>query len=99
MRFLVDAYRYLILVFLALALTGASYGILTLFLRGEEAAPIAGVALVGAVSAIVFVVLSIGLIATFISIHDRLADIAFHMRSLAERREPIESFRHDKTEQ
>lgn len=98
MRFLVDAYRYLILLILGLALIGASYGVSTLFLGDGGTNPLSGAVLIGVIVAVVFVVLSIGLTATFISIHDRLADIASHMRSIAERMDASAYSKYDSAE-
>ena len=84
MRFIVDFYRYAIFAILALLIAGFAFLVLSLggpdgF--GEYSVAtilIVGTALIG------FIGLSLGLIATFISIHDRHAELVDEVRLMRE---------------
>ena len=82
MRFLVDLYRQLILFALAIGVIGASFLIFMLFQNsnGIQAAPYVIAAFAGLG---IFVLLGIGMTATVISMHDRLAEISDSLRQLA----------------
>jgi hypothetical protein len=83
MRFVVDLYRYVLLVLLALVIIGI---LLLTFaavdpngpFQGEYATP----AILAMLAAGVFLTLSIGGLAIVISIHDRHAEIADHIGEL-----------------
>lgn len=95
MRFLVDLYRVIVLGALALALIGGSYLVFTVAFEGDAPAELGIVAIAGLVAAAIWVVLAIGLIATFISIHDRLVELSDNSARIADSlgREP--SFHRD----
>jgi hypothetical protein len=95
MRFLVDLYRMIVLGALALALVGGSYLVFMLAFEGDTSPELSIFAIAGLVAAAVWVVLAIGLIATFISIHDRLVELADNSARIADSlgREP--SFHRD----
>lgn len=77
MRFLVDLYRVIVLAALAAGVILASYLIFSLFMHaGSWREELTGLALVAATAVGIAVVLAIGLVATFISIHDRLVSMA-----------------------
>ncbi len=77
MRFLVDLYRFLLLAALGLGVVAASYVVFALFMQNSAwKQEFGGLALIAVIVVGVLVILSIGLTATFISMHDRMADIA-----------------------
>lgn len=84
MRFIVDAYRIIILAFLAAALIGGSYLLFSVLLASDLQNSLSGWATLWFVMTAIVVILTIGITATFISIHDRLADIADHSRRMAD---------------
>lgn len=84
MRFIVDLYRFLILLFLAIGLISASYFAFALSFgpMADEPNKLAFVAALIVVA--IAVILGLGLTATFISIHDRIAEISNNTRKLAD---------------
>lgn len=82
MRFLVDLYRWLMLLALAIALVAGTWLGVSLAIGPLASAPQRFFYIAVLISTGIVVVLSVGLTATFISIHDRLMDIA---DTLAER--------------
>lgn len=84
MRFIVDAYRLIILAILAAALIGGSYLLFSVLLASDPQSQLGGWAIVWFLATAIVIVLTIGVTATFISIHDRLVDIADHSRRIAE---------------
>lgn len=82
MRFLVDLYRLLIFAGLAVGLIAGSYIVILSFGRAGSA-ELGGYALGLVVATAIIVVFGIGLTATFISIHDRLAEIAENSARIA----------------
>lgn len=84
MQFLVDLYRGLILLILALALIGGSwFGFVLAFgaLATDSQKPVYLAVLIGAG---VLIVLTLGITATFISIHDRIAEISRQIKRMAD---------------
>lgn len=78
MRFIVDLYRYVILAFCGIITIAAALLVFAALdpaspLRATEATPYALLAVFGL---IILLILSLGAIATLISIHDRHAEIA-----------------------
>ena len=84
MRFIVDAYRVILLGLLALALIGGSYFLFSARLADGPSGQYGGLALIWFLVSAMVVILTIGATATFISIHDRLAEIADHSRRIAD---------------
>lgn len=82
MRFLVDLYRVLILAGLAIALIAGSYLVLMSFGR-PGGAELGGYVLTMVIATAIIVIFGIGMTATFISIHDRLAEIADNSARIA----------------
>lgn len=85
MRFIVDLYRVLILLILAVALVFGSWLGASLIggpLASDPQRPYYATLLIGAV---ILTVLGFGITATFISIHDRIADIARYAERIADR--------------
>jgi uncharacterized membrane protein YeiB len=81
-RFLVDLYRLLLFAGLALALIAASYAVSLSF--GQSGSLALGGYVLGAVIAgAIFIIFGLGMTATFISIHDRLAEIANNSERIA----------------
>ena len=90
MRFLVDLYRVIVLAALAAGVILASYLIFSLFMNaGSWREELTGLALVAATAVGIAVVLAIGLVATFISIHDRLVNLAASADRIADSLERI----------
>ena len=84
MRFIVDFYRYAILAVLALIIAGFAYFLLSLNnLTDISGAPLTLVALSG-IGLIALLGVSLGFVATAISIHDRHIEIVEELRLLRE---------------
>ena len=87
MRFIVDFYRYAILAFFALVV--AAFVLLFIALVNGGSAPtetILPVAVAG-LAVLTLMTLSVGLIATFISIHDRHIELVEELRLMREQLE------------
>lgn len=82
MRFLVDLYRWLILLIIAAAIIGCSWFAFSQDLSAAN--PQRVLFIYGLVGAILVIVLGLGITATFISIHDRIAEIADQSRRIAD---------------
>lgn len=76
MRFLVDLYRWLILLVLAVALIAGSWLSASIAFGPLANDPQRMIYVAALIGAGIIIVLGLGITATFISIHDRLADIA-----------------------
>jgi hypothetical protein len=87
MRFLVELYRYLILLLLVLTVIAVSFGIAKFATSTDVATEITAGMIALAVLGAVFVILSLGITATFISMHDRLCDLASSTERLAQQME------------
>ncbi|KQM27922.1 MULTISPECIES: hypothetical protein [unclassified Sphingomonas] len=85
MRFLVDLYRWLILLVLAFGLIGGVWLGTALMFGPLATAPQRITYIAIAVGVAVTTILGLGVTATFISIHDRLADIADALNRAADR--------------
>ena len=83
MRFIVELYRVLVIGMLALAIIAASYIFFRVIQAPEMATGTGIYVLIACFTVAVFVILSMGITATFISIHDRLEDIANSAQTLA----------------
>ena len=84
MRFIVDLYRYIIFAALALLIIGTVYVVLELGRASGFNSPMFAGYIGGAIALFVIVVLSLGIMATFISIHDRHVEIVDELRALRE---------------
>lgn len=83
MRFIVDLYKLLIYVVLALLIIGVAIIVAEMMRAGGPANPAFGaIGVVGAVVTLIIVVLNLGILATFLSIHDRHAEIADTLREM-----------------
>jgi hypothetical protein len=82
MRFIVDFYRYVILAGIALMIVGLIYGTLVLATQRSEISQFSAPMLFIGVLVIGLVVMSLGMTATFISVHDRHAEIVDELRAL-----------------
>jgi hypothetical protein len=82
MRFIVDFYRYVILAGIGLMIVGVIYGALLLATQQSSISNVSGPALVLGILGIGLVVMSLGITATFISVHDRHAEIVDELRAL-----------------
>ncbi|THD37388.1 MAG: hypothetical protein E7773_05035 [Sphingomonas sp.] len=84
MRFIVDLYKLIIYIVLALIIIGVVLVIAELMKAGGTNPAFMGIYLYGIVSVLVTVVLFLGILATFISIHDRHAEIVDELREIAD---------------
>ena len=83
MRFIVDFYRYVILAGIALMIVGVVYVALELNSSDSPfASYTSGGWLALGIVAIALFVMSLGMVATFISLHDRHIEIAQEIRAL-----------------
>lgn len=83
MRFIVDLYRLLVLAAIAAALIVGAFVVFTVVLR-DGSGELGGLVAAGMIAGAIFLVLSIGLIAIVISMHDRMVDIADQSRRIAD---------------
>jgi hypothetical protein len=79
MRFIVDVYRYVILGGIALAIITVVYAALKV---GTISTAYGSTVLIGGAALIVITVMSLGITATFISLHDRHAEAVDELRAL-----------------
>jgi hypothetical protein len=84
MRFIVDLFRGLILLFLALVIIGASWLAFMIAFGSMANDPLKLAYIAGILGGAVAIILGLGVTATFISIHDRIAEISAHSRRVAE---------------
>ena len=89
MRFIVELYRLLILAILALAIISASFIIFKVAQNPDLTSGASAYVMVAVFTAAIFVILSIGITATFISMHDRLESIAKSVAAITESAEVI----------
>lgn len=89
MRFIVELYRLLILAILALALITASFVVFRVIQNPELTTGTSAYVMAAVFVAIVFMILSIGITATIISMHDRLASVAKSAASAADEMESV----------
>jgi len=90
MRFIVELYRLLVLALLAIGLIAASYLVSRILMSPEASAGTSGLAIVAVVTAAAFLILAIGITATFISIHDRIEELSQSVQTLvAQHEEPV----------
>jgi len=82
MRFIVDAYRIIILAVLALGLIIGSYLVFSAFLAGDGI--IGGATLLWFLWIAIVVILILGFLAVIISTHDRIAEISEQSRRIAD---------------
>ena len=83
MRFIVDFYRYVILAGIALMIVGVVYVALELSASDSPLASYSsGAWLAFGILAIALWIMSLGMVATFISLHDRHAEIVQEIRAL-----------------
>jgi hypothetical protein len=81
MRFIVDIYRYIIFAFCGLLIISAV--LLALFVATSSADPeIAAGVIIGAVAALLFLILNLGGIAIIVSLHDRHAELVDEARQI-----------------
>lgn len=85
MRFLVELYRYLILIFLVLTIVAVSFVVAKFAMSTGVENQMTGWMVAGSILGAIIVILSLGVTATFISMHDRLCDIATSTERLAAR--------------
>lgn len=85
MRFIVDLYRYLILLFCAGVLIALTLGILIVTGNHQLFATWGPVTIISVAVALVMLIVSLGGIATLISIHDRHAEGVEQLRRIADR--------------
>lgn len=85
MRFIVDLYRYIVFAALGLLIVLTVYGVLEAGRLGGFDNPMFGAYVAGAIALFVVVVLSLGMMATFISIRDRHVEIVDELRALRDR--------------
>jgi uncharacterized membrane protein YhaH (DUF805 family) len=83
MRFVVDAYRYIIIGFLVLIVVAISYAI-TMAYTADTSSDLTPLFLVYGAGLVTVMILGIGLTAVFISLHDRVAEIAIAIGRLAD---------------
>ena len=84
MRFIVDFYRYVILGGIGLSITFIVFVALQLWSSDVGAFGLTGVWLGVAAFVLAIFVMSLGITATFISMHDRHADLVGEVRALRE---------------
>lgn len=79
MRFIVDIYRYVILAGIAAAIIGVVFFGLKI---GTLSTGYRSAVLIGGGALILLAVMSLGITATFISLHDRHAELVAELRAL-----------------
>jgi hypothetical protein len=84
MRFLVDLYRGLILLILAIALIAGFYLGFMLSVGPLASTPMWSIYIACFAAGAVIVILCLGITATFISIHDRIAEMAVQSKRIAD---------------
>lgn len=84
MRFIVDLYRYIILGTLAVLIIGMVFGLLKLSTFDSTLYPFLGFYAAGAVLLLLSIIIMLGVTATFISIHDRHAELVDEIRQWRE---------------
>jgi uncharacterized membrane protein len=82
MRFIVDLYKLIIYAVLAFIIITAVVGILELIRMGGASAFAMGMYLFAGVVGFVSLVVGLGILATFISIHDRHAELVEELKEL-----------------
>jgi hypothetical protein len=82
MRFIVEVFRVLVLVLLALLLVGAAFVGFTLAIGGFRIET--GLAWPVVAGIFAAMVVGLGLVGTFIAIHDRLAEMALGLQRVAD---------------
>ena len=88
MRFLVDLYRVIVLAMVAVCLIGGFY-LISLLMMGGAPVELNAAAIMAMLAGGVCFILFFGLTATFISIHDRIAEISHQSARLADALERI----------
>lgn len=103
MRFIVELYRLILIATFAITLIFASFVVVTVARTPDLASGASGYVTIAMIIGAVFIILSIGMTATFISMHDRFqsmatsaADIAESAASIAESAAEIVSLRSEK---
>jgi hypothetical protein len=84
MRFIVDFYRYVILAGIALMIVGVVYVGLELNSQESNVSSLSATWIIFGALLIGLYVMTLGMTATFISLHDRHAEIADELRALRE---------------
>jgi hypothetical protein len=84
MRFIVDFYRYVILAGIGAMIIAVVYIALELASQESFLSQLSGVWLALGMLGIALYVMTLGMTATFISVHDRHAEIADELRALRE---------------
>ena len=82
MRFIVDLYKLIIYFTLAVLIIGVVLFVAELVKMGGSNPALVGLSLYILVAVFVAVIVSLGILATFISIHDRHAEIADELREI-----------------
>ena len=82
MRFIVEIYRMLILISLAFAIIVSSYTVFEVIQAPELPSGTGALVVVAALTAAIFIIVSLGITATFISMHDRLEELADESRQV-----------------
>lgn len=77
MRAVVGAVRWLIILILGLVIFGST---LAFFAIADGSLPLAGIWLLGSLCMIAVLLLTIGMVATFISLHDRHEELVEELR-------------------
>lgn len=91
MRFIVDIYRLIVLAVLAISLVAASYVAFLLLLTEDIPPAFSGVVIGSMIIGFVVVVLVLGITATFISMHDRIAEVSEEAKRMSAAIERLES--------
>lgn len=81
MRAIVDLYRYILLGTLGLLIVGIVFGGLELTKLTAAGTPFLMFYILGAIALIVLAIIGLGITATFISIHDRHAELVDEIRA------------------
>jgi len=84
MRFIVDLYRYIVFIALAAAIIVTVFGLLEVSKLTDGNSQATGLYVAGFLAALVVLILALGITATFISIHDRHAELVDELRGLRE---------------
>jgi hypothetical protein len=98
MRFIVELYRLLIIAILAIAIISASFIVFKVAQTPDLASGTTAYVTIAVFAVAMFVILSVGITATFISIHDRLESIALTAADIAESAATIASHRIDRAD-
>lgn len=84
MRFIVDAYRMVILVILAIVIILLAFVLFTFFFNKQLVPDLTIVSILSLVGISGFIIIALGATAIFISVHDRIAEASDQLHRIAD---------------